>query len=311
MAATKQDNTEGLSNSITETAQEATQLSSELLRTEIEQVSEIYQIVITFFSNYSFQLIGALLIFLLGYYVAGKVSAWVLRLCEKQRLDVTLSRFLASTTKMIVVVMITIVALSKLGISVTPFVAAIGAISLGAGLALQGLLANYAAGFNIILIRPFVVGDTIQVQDVIGVVKEVQLAFTIIEDENKAEITIPNKHIVGEVLHNSKKDSLLQLSVGISYQDNPIEVSQLIERTIAKLDIFTDEVRMQVGIDDFADSAISIGIRLWIPTTNIYAAKYSVYKAIYLAFEQEKITIPFPQQDIHLIEQKAFKETSQ
>jgi len=308
MSDPKQDNTESLTVAITEKAQEAAQIPAELLRTEIDQVSALYQTTITFFTNYSFQLVGALLIFLMGYYIAGKVAAGVLKLCEKQQLDITLSRFLASTTKMIVVVMITIISLGKLGVSVTPFVAAIGAISLGAGLALQGLLANYAAGFNIILTRPFVVGDTIQVQGVIGVVKEVHLAFTIIQDENRGAVTIPNKHIVGEVLHNSKKDSLLQLSVGISYQDNPIEVTQLIERTLAKLDIYTDEVRMQVGIDEFADSAIAIGIRLWIPTTHVYAAKYTVNKAIYLAFEQEKITIPYPQQDIHLIEPKSLKE---
>jgi len=308
MSDTKQDSSENLPTAMTEKVQEAAQIPAELLRSEIDLVSELYQTIITFFTNYSFQLIGALFIFLLGYYLAGKVAAGVLRLCEKQQLDITLSRFLASTTKMIFVVMISIIALGKLGISVTPFVAAIGAVSLGAGLALQGLLANYAAGFNIILTRPFVVGDTIQVQGVIGVVKEVQLAFTIILDENKGAITIPNKHIVGEVLHNSKKDSLLQLSVGISYQDNPIEVTQLIERTIAALDIFTDEVRMQVGINDFADSAITIGIRLWIPTTNLYSAKYTVNKAIYLAFEQEQITIPYPQQDIHIIEAKSLKQ---
>ena len=304
MSEPKSDNTENLTTTITETAQQAVDLPAALLRTEIEQASQIYQVVIDFFTNYSFQLVGALLIFLLGYSVAGKIAKAVLRLCEKQKLDVTLSRFLASTTRMVVMVMISIMALSKIGISVTPFIAAIGAISLGAGLALQGLLANYAAGFNIIIIRPFVVGDTIEVQGVTGIVKEVQLAYTIIHNEDSAEITIPNKHIVGEVVLNSRKDTLLQLSVGISYQDNPIEVIALIERTLAKLDIYTEEVRMQVGIDDFADSAITIGIRLWIPTTNLYAAKYSAYKAIYLAFEQEKITIPFPQQDIHIIEQK-------
>jgi len=279
-------------------------MPSELLKTEIDQVSEVYQIIVTFFTNYSFQLIGALIIFLLGYYVAGKIANTVLKLCERQKLDVTLSRFLASTTKMVVVIMVTVVSLSKLGISVTPFIAAIGAISLGAGLALQGLLANYAAGFNIILIRPFVVGDTIQVLGVIGVVKEVQLAYTIIEDENNAEITIPNKHIVGEVLHNSRKDTLLQLSVGISYNDNPLKVIKLIEDTLSKLDIFTDEVKMQLGIDEFADSAINIGVRLWIPTKSLYAAKYSAYQAIYLAFEQENITIPYPQRDLHMIAQK-------
>ena len=308
MTDPKTDNTENLSNTITDTAQQAVDLPAELLRHEIEQASAIYKIVIDFFTNYSFQLVGALLIFLLGFYVAGKIAKTVLRLCEKHKLDVTLSRFIASTTRMVVMVMISIMALSKIGISVTPFIAALGAISLGAGLALQGLLANYAAGFNIIIIRPFVVGDTIEVQGVTGIVKEVQLAYTIIQNEDSAEITIPNKHIVGEVVLNSRKDTLLKLSVGISYQDNPIEIVALVERTLAKLDIYTDEVRMQVGIDAFADSAINIGIRLWIPTTNLYAAKYSAYKAIYLAFEQEKITIPFPQQDIHLIEPKGLKQ---
>ncbi|KGJ97648.1 mechanosensitive ion channel family protein [Colwellia psychrerythraea] len=308
MSDPKSENAENLTTTIADTAQQAVDLPAELLRTEIQQASEIYQVIIDFFTNYSFQLVGALLIFLLGYSVAGKVAKAVLRLCEKQKLDVTLSRFLASTTKMAVMVMITIMALSKLGISVTPFIAAIGAISLGAGLALQGLLANYAAGFNIIIIRPFVVGDTIEVQGVTGIVKEVQLAYTIIKNEDSAEITIPNKHIVGEVVLNSRKDSLLKLSVGISYKDNPIDVVKLVERTLSDLDIYTDEVRMQVGIDEFADSAITIGIRLWIPTTNLYAAKYSAYEAIYLAFEQENVTIPFPQQDIHLIEPKQVPE---
>ncbi len=308
MTDPKTNNTESLTNTITDTAQQAVDLPAELLRTEIEQASAIYQVIVDFFTNYSFQLIGALLIFILGYIVAGKIARAILRLCEKKKLDVTLSRFIASTSRMVVMVMISIMALSKIGISVTPFIAALGAVSLGAGLALQGLLANYAAGFNIIITRPFVVGDTIEVQGVTGIVKEVQLAYTLIQNEDCAEITIPNKHIVGEVVLNSRKDTLLKLSVGISYNDNPIEVVALVERTLAKLDIYSDEVRMQVGIDDFSDSAITIGIRLWIPTTNLYSIKYSAYKAIYLAFEQENITIPFPQQDIHLIEPKGFKQ---
>jgi len=287
---------------LSEQAQKATDLPAELLRTELEQASAMYDMVVNFFTNYSFQLVGALLILLLGYAVAGKVAKIILRVCEKQQLDITLSRFLASTTKVVVMIMVSVMALSKIGVSITPFIAAIGAISLGAGLALQGLLSNYAAGFNIIIIRPFVVGDTIEVQGVTGIVNEVQLAYTVIENEDGAKITIPNKHIVGEVVLNSRKDSLLKLSVGISYQDNPLAVVNLVESTLSKLDIFTDEVRMQVGIDEFANSTINIGIRLWIPTTNLYSAKYAVYKAIYLAFEAAQITIPYPQQDIHIID---------
>ncbi|MBO9491217.1 mechanosensitive ion channel family protein [Endozoicomonas sp. G2_1] len=276
---------------------------SELLKEEIDQVTKYYDLIIDFFANYSFQLVGAFLIFLFGYFVAGKVGKLVLRVCEKQSLDITLSRFLANTSKMVVVVLITIVALGKLGISVTPFVAAIGAVTLGASLALQGLLANYASGFNIILLRPFVVGDTIQVQGVKGVVKEVLLAYTILQDEDNVEITIPNKHIVGEILHNSKHDSLLELSIGISYDDNPIDAIALIEKTISELNITGEQKQLQVGIDEFADSSINIGIRLWTPTNNLYANKYQANQAIYGALKQASITIPYPQRDVHLIQQ--------
>ena len=274
-----------------------------LLKNEIDQVTDFYHIIIDFFTNYSFQLIGALIIFIIGYLFAGKISAWVLRLCQRHKLDVTLSRFLASTAKMLVVVMISIVSLSKLGISVTPFIAAIGAVSLGAGLALQGLLANYAAGFNIILIRPFVVGDTITVQGVTGLVEEVLLAYTILRNEDNVKITIPNKHIVGEVLHNSNHDSLLELSVGISYDHNPLEVIELLKKQIGQLDIIGSQREPQVGIDEFSDSAITIAIRLWTPTANLYAAKYKAYECIYLALEQENIKIPYPQRDVHLVKQ--------
>jgi len=271
-----------------------------LLKEEIDQVANIYNIIIEFFTNYSFQLIGALIVFIIGYILAGKVSAWVLKLCLKNKLDVTLSQFLSNTTKMLMVIMITIVSLGKLGISVTPFIAAIGAISLGAGLALQGLLANYAAGFNIIMIRPFVVGDTITVHGVTGVVEEVLLAYTVLKNEDDVTITVPNKHIVGEILHNSKHDSLLELKVGISYDHNPLDVIKLLEKTMLSLDIIGDNEKLQVGIDEFSDSAITLAIRLWTPTINLYAAKYKAYASIYTALDQANIHIPFPQRDVHI-----------
>ncbi|NQY33803.1 MAG: mechanosensitive ion channel family protein [Alteromonadaceae bacterium] len=265
-------------------------------------MTNVYNIIIDFFTNYSFQLIGAIIIFILGYIIAGKISGFVLRLCQRHDLDITLSQFLSNTAKMLIVVMVTIISLGKLGISVTPFIAAIGAISLGAGLALQGLLANYAAGFNIILIRPFVVGDTITVKGVTGMVEQVLLAYTILKNEDDVQITIPNKHIVGEILLNSKHDSLLELSVGIAYEHNPLEVIKLLEETIEKLDITGEQRKPQIGIDEFSDSAITIAIRLWTPTVNLYSAKYKAYAGIYLALDKAKIRIPFPQRDVHLIQ---------
>lgn len=272
------------------------------LKDEITQVANFYNVAVDYLTQYSFQIVGAILIFLLGYYVAGKIAKVVLNICSRHNLDITLSQFLSNTTKMIIVALITIVALGKLGISLTPFIATIGAVSLGAGLALQGLLANYAAGFNIIIIRPFVVGDTIEVHGVKGIVKEVLLAYTILLDEDNVEVMIPNKHIVGEILHNSKMDSLLELRVGIAYEHDPLEAIKLIHRVIDDLGVSGEQKAPMIGIDEFGDSAINIAVRLWTPTNSLYATKYETYKHIYLALEKAKIRIPFPQRDIHIIE---------
>lgn len=283
----------------------ASLMPTELLKNEIDQFTKIYDIIIEFFTNYTFQLIGALIIFLIGYMIAGKVGNAVLALCERHKLDITLSRFLSNTSKMLFVVMVLIISLGKLGISVTPFVAAIGAASLGAGLALQGLLANYAAGFNIIIIRPFVVGDTLTVQGVTGVVREVLLAYTIVVDEDEAEIIIPNKHIVGEILHNSKTDTLLELSVGIDYAHDPVEVVALIQNELVKMDVVSSNRAPEVGIDAFADSSINIGIRLWTKTVGLHSARFEANKMIYELLHKNNIKIPFPQRDIHIVSSNA------
>lgn len=288
-----------------DTAQETTGIdATKLIQEELDLITHAYQVTVEFFTNYTFQLIGALIIFIIGYIIAGKIAGVVLRICQNHKLDITLSQFLSNTSKIIIVVLITIVALGKLGISVTPFIATIGAVSLGAGLALQGLLANYAAGFNIILIRPFVVGDTITVQGVTGVVKQVLLAYTVIADEDNVEITIPNKHIVGEVLHNSKHDSLLELTVGIAYKEDPVKTIALLEKAILELDIISESKKPQIGIDEFADSSINLALRIWTPTESLYESKYKANKAIYLALQQANVEIPFPQRDVHLVQQE-------
>ena len=179
------------------------------MQQEILQFTAIYSQITTFLVDYSFQIIGAIIVVLAGTYVANKIRNVILTLCRRRAVDVTLAGFIANSVRLLFIAMTTIIALGKLGISVTPFVAAIGALSLGAGLAIQGLVANYGAGFNIILARPFVVGDTISVKGVSGIVEEVHLAYTLLSDEDGVRISIPNKHIVGEILHNSQKDSIV------------------------------------------------------------------------------------------------------
>lgn len=268
---------------------------------ELQQAQAIYKLITEFFINYSFQIIGAIIILLLGILVARKVGNFVLKLCEKKELDITLSRFIASTTKIIIVVMVAIIALGKVGISVTPFVAAIGALGLGAGLAMQGLLSNYGAGLNIILARPFVVGDTIRIQGVSGQVKEVHLAYTLLSDEDDVEITIPNKHIVGEIISNSHTETLAEETVGISYDTDPEQAIAAILKALESVGNINEGRQPLVGIEDFADSSINIGIRFWAPTNHYFESRYCANAAIYAALKAANITIPFPQREIRIL----------
>jgi len=203
---------------------------------ELEQVTQIYNMIVEYMVTYSFQIIGALIILVVGIIIARKVANGIFRLCQRKNLDVTLSRFFASVVRILLIAAVMMVVLPKLGIQITPFIAAIGAVGLGAGLAVQGLLSNYSAGLAIILTRPFVVGDTIKVQGVAGLVKEVNLSATILSNEDNELITIPNKHIVGEIIHNSQADSALELEVGVAYDGDPGQAVEVVRKSLQGID---------------------------------------------------------------------------
>lgn len=268
---------------------------------EIQQAQAVYQLVVEFFVKYSFQILGALLIMVAGAVVANKVSDLVLRLCERRDLDITLSRFFAKAAKIAIIAGVAIVALGKVGISVTPFIAAVGALSLGAGLAVQGLLSNYGAGLNIILARPFVVGDTITVKGVTGLVREVHLATTVLADEDDVQITIPNRHIIGEIIHNSRTETLAEETVGIAYDSDPEIAVATIRQALENTEGVSAERPPLIGIEDFADSSINIGIRFWAPTRRYYDTVYRANAAIFSALKAAGIAIPFPQREVRML----------
>lgn len=268
------------------------------IRDQFNFVEEAYRMVTEFFLNYSFQVIGAIIIFIIGLFLARWSSGLILEVLEKRKIDVTLRQFLASTTRLTVMLIVIVICLGKFGITVAPFVAAIGAVGLGAGLAMQGLLANYGAGFNIILTRPFVVGNTITINDVSGVVKDVKLAMTLLETEDGEIITIPNRHIVGEILQNSFEHKLAEIEIGISYSDDADACVELIRSTIAAFDEVSGESAPQVGIAGFGDSSVNIGMRYWVPTRDYYQSMYRVNAAVYRAVRDAGFTIPFPQREV-------------
>ena len=264
----------------------------------MENMQNFYNIVIEFFVTYSFQIVGAVIILIIGFMVAKKVALFVEKVLLTKNIDITLTKFIATTLKLVIIVGVTIIALGKVGITVTPFVAAIGAISLGAGLALQGLLSNYGAGVAIIATRPFVVGNTIKIQGCTGLVKEIKLAYTILETEDKERITIPNKHIVGEVLTNSFEYTIVEMIVGIDYKSDPKVAIKVIGEVLEKYEEISKEVKSQVGIKEFADASINIELRYWALTKQYNEIQYKVNMDIFDALASHNIQIPYPTYNI-------------
>ena len=268
---------------------------------EIKTIQKLINIVIDFFVNYSFQVVGAILVLVIGVLVARVVSSSLLKFFGKKEFDVTLSKFIAAAVKGIILGFAFIVAIGKFGITIAPFIAALAAMAFGASFAIQGPLANYGAGLVIILTRPFVVGNTIKVSDVSGIVDEVKLGATILTDEDGVKITIPNKHIVGEIIHNSEEKKIVEEMVGISYDSDPEKAIESIKEALEAFQEISKEPPPQIGIQEFGDSSINIGLRYWIPTDKYFKILYQVNLSVYKHLKAKSIEIPFPQRDVHIV----------
>ena len=291
---------------VSSTVQTAAQklLEGKFMEKEMTTVQKLINKLIDFGTEYGLQVIGAILVLIIGNLIGNWVKGIILKLCEKKKLDITLSKFIASCVKITILAFAIIIALGKFGITITPFIAMIGAGAFGVSMALQGPLSNYGAGISIILGHPFVVGDTVTVTGKSGMVHEVTLSSTILTDEDGVRITIPNKHIVGEIIHNSFKYKIVENFVGISYSDDPEKAIAVIQKAIAGFKEVAETPRPQVGLQEFGDFSINIGCRYWIPTTKYFQTLCSINLAIYKALVAAKITMPYPQQDVHIVSGK-------
>ena len=272
-----------------------------LVGEEVAWVQSAWETVAEYVVTYAFSLLGALIILALGVYVARRVSALVLELQARRNIDVTLRQFIASVVRVVIIAGFSIVAVEKIGIEVTPFLAAIGGLALGASFALQLPVSNYGAGLVIILTRPFKVGDTIRILDQYGVVDNVELAMTHLTNEDGEQIIIPNKHLIGEVLVNSREARIVEGVVGIAYGDDPQRAIDIVSSVVAADPDVVDEPPPQIGIQAFGDSAVEIAYRYWVPTNSFFEVQYRVNLAVWRAVQAGGLTIPFPQRDVHLI----------
>lgn len=214
----------------------------------------------------------------------------------------TLGQFISSVTSVLLKAILLIAVASMVGIETTSFIAVLGAAGLAVGLALQGSLSNFAGGVLILLFKPFKVGDLIEAQGFIATVKEIQIFNTILKTADNRIVILPNASLSnGNIVNINQEDTRrVDFVFGIGYEDD-IDKAKNILNTIAENDsrVLKDPEHVVV-LSELADSSVNFTVRLWVKTPDYWSVYFDTHEAVKKSFDQQGISIPFPQQDVHM-----------
>ena len=258
---------------------------------ELEAIQRLIDTAIQFSVAYGFQIVGGVVVLLIGLKVAVWLGGKTEQLCLAKNIDITLSGFVGNIVRVLVVVIVIIITLSNFGITIAPFIALTGAAAFGATFAIQGPLANYGAGLVIILTRPFVVGNTVTVRGASGVVELVSLSNTVLRGEDGEKITVPNKQVVGEIIVNSDESRIVETSLCIDLNTDPDDAIKVICNAVSQSLGEDGGAAAQIGIHDFSYGGVVIGMRYWAESSKYFETRYTVNAAIYRALAEAGIKL--------------------
>lgn len=267
-------------------------------------VTKIVDWIIEACVKYSFQVLGGLLLLLIGWVVGNFLARITRDMLRKKNIDVTVTKFIAGAVKLLVMIFAAIAALSKFGIEIAPIIAGLSVVGFGTSFALQGPLSNYAAGVTLVFTKPFKVGDIIEVVNVHGEVEDMTLGRTVLVTIDGDRIVIPNKHIIGEIIHNFSALKRVDITVGISYSTDMDKALKVIKSVVDDDKRVITSRGAKIGISDFGDSSVNVFVRLWCHQKDYYDVKFALNKRIFEVLKENKIEIPFPQQEVRIIERK-------
>ena len=252
-------------------------------------------------SEYGIKIIAALLIFIIGKWLANKLTALIKSMMTKAQVDKTLVEFSESIIYFSLLLMVIIAALNQLGVNTTSFVAVFGAATLAIGLALQGSFSNIGAAVLIILFRPFKVGDVIEAAGVTGEVTDINLFSTIITAVDKRMIIVPNSSIIRGNITNFSNRATRRVNhiFGIGYDDDlKLAKETLLEIVNADKRILQEPAPF-IAVSELAESSVNFVVRVWTKTEDYWDVHFDMLENVKLTFDAKGISIPYPQMDVH------------
>lgn len=270
---------------------------------EVYNEANIYlDMAIDFAYDYGFKLIGALLIFLIGKWIARRIQNITVKLMQKNNVDETLVSFIQSLIYIMLMIVVVLASISVLGIETTSFVAILGAAGLAVGLALQGTLGNVGSGVLLISFRPFKVGDFVTVGGETGTVAGISIFATTLHTLDNKVIIVPNSAVsAGNITNFSARQTRrIDLKFGIGYGDDLKLAKSTLEEIMQADDRVLSDPAPFVGVSELGDSSVNFVFRPWVKSEDYWDVYFQMIEKVKLTFDEKGISIPYPQMDIHL-----------
>jgi len=276
---------------------------TEIIPTDLGQVGQLWAQVQDIVAVWGLKVIAAIAIFIIGRWVAKGVRAGVRRMMKKTDVDPIVIGFVGSITYIALLAFVIIAALGQLGIQTTSFIAILGAAGLAVGLALQGSLANFAAGFLMIIFRPFKVGDFIEGAGVAGVVDTIQIFTTTLKTGDNKTIIVPNAKLSGDniINYSAQTRRRVDMTVGVAYDADLSKVRDVLKDIISKESRVHSDPEPLIAVAELADNSVNFVVRVWTDTGDYWGVKFAMTETIKNRFDEAGIGIPFPQRDIHIV----------
>jgi small conductance mechanosensitive channel len=251
--------------------------------------------------RYGPRLAVALLILIVGGFVSRAVSRWLARTLHRFELELPVRQLLARVVWALCFLLFLIMALQNLGVELLPLIAGLGVAGAGIALATQGVLSNVVAGLSIIFSKPFRVGEYIAIAGVEGTVDTITLFSTTLLHVDRSRVVVPNRKIVGEILHNYGRIRQLDVLVGVAYDSDLPKALALIHEVLGSNARVLKDPAAVVQPVQLADSSVNIAVRPWVLIDDQGSATGELYAAILAAFRARGVGIPFPQREVRLL----------
>ncbi len=249
---------------------------------------------------YAYNLVMAIIILVVGLWLVKRIAA-VLENAFKRKLDVTVASFLARILHVALIVFVLIAALDRLGVQTTSLIAIFGAAGLAVGLALKDSLGNFAAGVMLLVFRPFRVGDYVEAGGTAGTVQEIRIFATLMNTPDNKVITVPNGAVMSSNITNysTMPTRRVDMVFGVSYEADLRQVKEVIHAVLGKDERVLKEPAPTVAVSELADSSVNLIVRPWVKTPDYWGVYWDTMEAMKIRFDEEGISIPFPQMDVH------------